>query len=260
MAKVLVIGENSFIGKHLKKYDRISFRDIDSIDFGKYDVVINCALNPLYKTNKYHNINDIDLKVGQYACPNNCHFVMLSTSKVYGSDNYLRIYDEFSAPKPDDHYGTNKLITENILLSNYPENVTILRGSNIFGFEYGRNSFTGYCMSQIVNEGVVNLTITGNLKRDFLFVEDAVKLIELVCEVKPKGVYNLSSGVGLPIIDFIHWLIAGYRYDIEVLRTTKDDRQFILDNSKLQKALNVKIGPFDYEKILYNLGKQLCKI
>jgi nucleoside-diphosphate-sugar epimerase len=262
MEKVLVIGKNSFIGKHLKKYDRISYYDIDLVDFSEYTVVINCALNPLYKTNTYAECIDVDLKIGRLACGAGCHFIMMSTSKVYGSNLELKFYNEFDTTLPDDNYGKNKLITEVKLLSNYPNKLTVLRGSNIFGFEYGRNSFMGYCMSQLVNEGVIKLTMSPDVKRDFLFVEDAARIIENVCMVKPKGVYNLSSGTGMSVGDFIQSTIDGYGYDAKIkYLDEKPDRQFILDNTKLTSALNmISIGPFDYNKVLYELGKKLCEI
>jgi hypothetical protein len=59
-----------------------------------------------------------------------------------------------------DYHGVNKVTTEVKLLSAFPNQVTILRGSNIFGLEYGRNSFVGYCMSQLVNEGKIKLTLS----------------------------------------------------------------------------------------------------
>lgn len=261
MDKVLVVGENSFIGKHLTKFDRVSFNDFKNVDLENYDVVVNCALNPLYKTQEYSEYNDVDWTVGRKVCNYGLHYVMLSTSKVYGQSSKLEQYTENSEVKPYDYHSENKLNTEFKLLSNYGNRITILRGSNIFGFEYGRNSFVGYCMTKLVNEGIIEYNISQVVKRDFLFIDDAVKLIEKVCEVKPFGVYNLSSNYPLEIGTVANSLIKGYNYGGKLKLTGWDlERQFVMDNSKLSNILNVKIGPFDYEKIFEDLGKQLCKI
>jgi nucleoside-diphosphate-sugar epimerase len=264
MSKLLVVGETSFIGKHLSNelFDKVSYKDFQKLDLSQYDVVLNCALNPLYKTHPYDKNIDVDLNVGLTACKSGCHYVMISTSKVYGNSEELKTYTELSEVECVDHYSKNKLITENILLGNFPTQVTILRGSNIFGFEYGRNSFVGYCMSQLVNEGLIEITIDGHTKRDFLYVEDAAKIIEKVCEVKPLGVYNMSSNQPVTVYDVCENLIRGYPYlgGIVITGKGKFERQFLLDNTKLKEALKMKIGPFDFENIFYELGKRLCKI
>jgi nucleoside-diphosphate-sugar epimerase len=259
--KNLIVGASSFIARHLNDelFDKVSYKDFGDLDLSQYNIVVNCALNPLYKTHGYGTSIDVDLDIGQKACNSGCHYVMISTSKVYGNSNELKTYTEFDKVQPFDHYSTNKLITENKLLGNYPTQVTILRGSNIFGFEYGRNSFVGYCMSQLVNEGQVTLSIDGFTQRDFLYVEDAAKIIEKVCEVKPVGVYNLSSNQPITAYNIIENLIRGYPYLGQIAGNGKIERQFALDNTKLKKALNIEIGPFDFDNIFYELGKKLWK-
>ena len=58
--KVLVVGENSFIAKHLLTYDKVSYYNFNEVDLSKYDAVINCALNPLYKSKSYNEEYDVD--------------------------------------------------------------------------------------------------------------------------------------------------------------------------------------------------------
>lgn len=258
MNKTLVVGENSFIARHLN-CDKVSYKDHHTVDFSKYDTIINCALNPLYKISPYSLDLDVDYEIGEKASASGCHFVMLSTSKVYGDSSVLSTYDENSEMSPVEHYGKNKLTTEFKLLSNFALHVTILRGSNIFGYEYGRNSFVGYLMSQLVNEGKIKFSINPNTQRDFLFVEDAAKIIEKVCEVKPFGVYNLSSNQPISAIDIAKKLVEGYPYGgkIESFESTWSERQFALDNTKIKKKLGIEIGPFDFNSIFYDLGKQL---
>jgi nucleoside-diphosphate-sugar epimerase len=258
MNKTLVVGENSFIAKHLNNCDRVSYKDHQYVDFSNYDTVINCALNPLYKISPYNVDLDIDAEIGEKACESGCHFVMLSTSKVYGDSHLMTTYNENSEIAPVEHYGRNKLTTEFKLLSNFALNVTILRGSNIFGYEYGRNSFVGYLMSQLVNEGKIKFSIDPNTQRDFLFVEDAAKIIEKVCEVKPFGVFNLSSNQPITAKSIAKKLIEGYPYGgkIENLDYVPE-RQFALDNTKIKRRLGIQIGPFDFGSIFYDLGKQL---
>lgn len=256
--KVLVVGEKSFIGRALVNYDRVSFKNFNQVNLNDYSVVVNCALNPAFKIGPYRESIDVDYLVGRRACEKGCHFIMISTSRVYGDSSELTVYNESSPTDPTDYYGKNKLEAEHKLLTRFPDQVTVLRGSNIFGFEYGRNSFMGYCMSQLVNEGRITFTISDQIRRDFLFVDDAVKIIEAVCRQRPIGIYNLSSNYALPIHRVIENLIAGYDYGGEIVYANdRLDRQFVLDNSKLKSVLGIEIGPYDFDAICRKLGQQL---
>jgi hypothetical protein len=42
-----------------------------------------------------------------------------------------------------------------------------------------------------------------------------------------------------------------------VVDITKQGEQFILDNTKLEAALNTSIGPFDFDNIIFEIGKKL---
>jgi nucleoside-diphosphate-sugar epimerase len=259
LEKVLVVGKNSFIGKNIY-CDKVSYVESENVNFSNYDVVINCALHPEFKTSTYAETIDIDYEIGNKACNNGCHYVMLSTSKVYGNCNHLKTYDESSELYPYDYYGENKLQSEIKLFSDFGDKVTVLRGSNIFGFEYGRNSFVGYCMTQLVNEGKIVYTISEKTKRDFLFIKDAVNIIEKVCEKKPVGVYNLSSNCGLEIGIVAKNIIKGYKYGGKFKASGPVERQFIMNNNKLMTALNLNYEFDDWENIFMKLGKELCKI
>lgn len=256
--KVLVVGENSFIGRALTGFDKVSYKNFKHIDLSQYNVVVNCALNPAFKISPYTESIDVDLAVGRTACAHGCHYIMISTSKVYRASSELVVYDESSETAPTDYYGANKLITEQKLLAEFPEQVTVLRGSNIVGFEYGRNSFMGYCMSQLVNEGQVTFTIDGSIKRDFLYIDDAVAIIKEVCNQKPIGIYNLSSGQPIEVRRVVENLIKGYEYggSIKTVSATLE-RQFVLANTKLKTALGIEIGPYDFDAIFQSLGQQL---
>lgn len=266
--KVLIVGDNSFVGRgfynSIKLNDTvianiIPYSQLHHIDLKRYDVVLNCAITYEYKTQKYNDKYDLDYFVALKAQEAGCHYIMMSTRKIYGNSTELSVYDELSTLKPFDRYSENKVVTE-MALDTLVENLTILRGSNIYGFELGRSSFVGYCMTQLKSLNTIEYDIDKNLKRDFISIDTVCDVLKQVCLIKPKGIFNLSSHYGLPIGEVARFLILGYGSGKFITNPTWWREQFILDNRKLEGALMMKITPHDYWNDFYTIGKKLWMI
>lgn len=271
MKKFLVIGPNSFISKSINSdseiiIDKISIRDrknIENINFSQYESIINCAIHPNYINNEYDPEFDFDYQLASRVVKTNCHYVMISSRKVYGENSLLCSLKEISPKKPIDNYGKNKLLTEWFIRENFEENqksFTIVRCSNVFGFEYGRKSFLGFCMNQLKDKGHISFDISSNVIRDFIPVNYLGQILKLIMEKKPRGIFNLSSNYGLQIGKIPQYLIEGYGsgYFTSNQEIIKD--QFILDCSELEKQLKIQMSQFDYKNIINKIGEDLCKI
>lgn len=260
MKSVLVIG-NGFVGSSLFRLNMpihlINHSQIYSIDYSKYDIVVNTALSPLYRYNVYDKDHDIDIKICELAAKSGCYYVMFSSRKVYGNSKDLIIYDEDTAYNPFDYYSENKVITEQYIIRNF-SNYCIIRGSNFFGFEVKRNSFFGYCADSLLKFNSIKYTFNKNIIRDFIHIEDVIFLFDKILLYKPIGIFNLGLNYGIPIGDIANYMIEGYGsgklfYDDDA----NYDQQFILNTSKLYKAINFFPSYDEYGKKVINIGKQL---
>lgn len=263
MAKKLIIGKTSFIGNELiklKNYDIVAYKDIHHVDISQYDGVINCALNPAFKTQAYDEKIDVDYKMAKLAYENNCHYTMVSTRKVYGSSVELKTYTEDSPTNPFDFYSENKLICENKILQQFGDKCVIVRGSNLFGFELGRQSFMGFCMNQLKHSEKIIFSIDENTKRDFIDIHTSSFLLDNISRKKLTGIYNLSSNYGLEIGKVAKYLIRGYGKGEFICTSNIVKEQFIIDNTKLIKELKLISNPIYITGVIEELGKQLCKI
>lgn len=263
MAKRLIIGKTSFIGNELVKlngYDIVAYSDVHHVDFSQYDCVINCALNPDFKTKPYDESTDVDYNMAKLSYQNGCHYVMMSTRKVYGAYSDFRSFNEETQTNPFDFYSENKLISEYKILKHFGDKSVVVRGSNLFGFEYGRQSFMGFCMNQLKNTGKIVFSINEHTKRDFIDIQTSCYQLDLLSGKNLTGIYNLSSNCGLEIGKFARNLIKGYGSGQFICTGDEFKEQFVIDNTKLLKELKLNTTPFySFEKI-EKLGENLCKI
>jgi dTDP-4-dehydrorhamnose reductase len=263
LAKRLIVGKTSFIGTELAKlkdYDIVAYKDVHHVDFSQYDGVINCALNPVFKTQTYDETIDVDYEIARLAYENNCHYVMISTRKVYGSSSELKAYTEESPTNPFDFYSENKLICEKKILQQFGDKTVVVRGSNLFGFELGRQSFMGFCMDQLKHSEKVIFSIGQETKRDFIDIYTSSFLLDLISRKKLTGIYNLSSNHGLEIGKVAKHLIRGYGKGEFLCTSDVVKEQFIIDNTKLTEELRVSLNPIYITAVIEDLGKELCKI
>jgi len=258
--KTLIVGKNSFIAKtahrNIDDAEKISYGDIDKVNLNEYNTILNCAITNEYRTEVYDEEKDLDIQLARIAEKYGMHYVMISTRKVYGTSNDLKTYDEGSELNPNDRYGENKLISEYKIMD-LMESCTILRASNVFGYEPDRKSFMGFCMKQLRDTGKIVYDINPYNIRDFIDVDTFARILTLVCELKPNGFYNISSNLGLTVGDVSRYLIKGFGSGELDAESDKFFDQFVLDNSKLKSALEIDVSTFNFEKIISKLGKKL---
>lgn len=121
--------------------------------------------------------------------------VYMSTAAVYGNWKKMA-YQESDFCKPDTVYGLTKYLGEEILhFWERTSNVktTILRPFNI----YGPGNFKGVIYSfyrSIEKNGTVTIYGTGEQKRDFLYIDDAIEAIVKSVDRRKYGTFNIASG------------------------------------------------------------------
>jgi len=131
MKKVLVTGENGYIGKKFKEWVQSGNKEIElsyisvrgeewrKIDFSTYDTVLHLAgiahvsRNPKLKELYYKINRDLTIKLAKKAKKENVkQFIFMSSIIVYGLDNKIGDYssiNENTVPTPADFYGDSKL-------------------------------------------------------------------------------------------------------------------------------------------------------
>lgn len=261
MKHILVIGSSGFIGRHCLSYFRAKeditcwgcdvsvnytdplYHQTDPTDgnyqslFGKadFDVCINCSGAASVPDSYQNPVRDFTLNTFNVyrilgaikTLQPDCRFINLSSAAVYGNPQQLPVR-EASALNPVSPYGWNKRHAEEICQNfnrYFGVNTCSLRIFSAFGEGLQKQLFWDVAMKAKSHE-VVELFGTGEEMRDFIYIWDLIRAIELVANSAPFNgeCINIASGIGTPIREAVALLLThlGYQYKV---RFTAEQRQ-----------------------------------
>ena len=267
--KVLIIGLNSFVAKYFIRscedskidYVACSHQDIPK-SFDGFTWVINFTINPKFFTQKHSESIDQDIFIAKLVSEyKDLKYAMISSRMVYGSNNSLVPIAESCKviQKPNSIYGSNKVLSEcNVRSIIKPHNLLIIRASNIFGYEFGRKSFTGAALSRLARKSEIVLDISQKTIRDFIPVNYFSNCLMQLMFKKSSGVYNIGSGIGVSLEDLCNAMIKGYgsgHISTEIAAEIND--QFILDNQKMLGVVDFSINKRNILEYAMNAGNEL---
>ena len=245
---ILIVGKNSFLSSNLFKFfkkkkinvKKISFKDFLNTNkkkISKFNTIINCAINNIYLKKKYNPKYDFDFIIAKKLSNINSKLIIFSTGKVYGPGINLR---ENSVKKPIDIYGKNKLITEKKIIKIKKE-ILIFRLSNIVGKNLEKRSkkVTNLFFDDIRKNLKKNLVIIPkkNYFKDFILIDDFVKIVYLSIIKKIKGLYNLSTNNKVYLHDLAND-ISSYM-GAKILYSNSKTYSFTLNNQKIKNKIKI---------------------
>lgn len=249
--KVVIIGSEGFIGKHLHTYmldqghevwgadvvtryvdpENYFLMDSSNSDFSEvfrhtqYDLCVNCSgaasvpeslKNPI--RDYYLNaVNVFKLLESIRSEQSHCRFINLSSAAVYGNPEQLPV-SESAVPNPLSPYGLHKLHSEQICREFYEFHqipTCSLRIFSVYGPGLQKQLF--WDLLKKANSGrEITLFGTGRESRDFIYISDLVRVIDLVYQRSDfqADVINVANGEEVFIEDSVSLFFGLFEQEI----------------------------------------------
>lgn len=249
--KVVIIGSEGFIGKHLHTYmldqghevwgadvvtryvdpENYFLMDSSNSDFSEvfrhtqYDLCVNCSgaasvpeslKNPI--RDYYLNaVNVFKLLESIRSEQSHCRFINLSSAAVYGNPEQLPV-SESAVPNPLSPYGLHKLHSEQICREFYEFHqipTCSLRIFSVYGPGLQKQLF--WDLLKKANSGKeITLFGTGRESRDFIYISDLVRVIDLVYQRSDfqADVINVANGEEVFIEDSVSLFFGLFEQEI----------------------------------------------
>jgi len=149
------------------------------------------------------------------------HVIFASTSAIY-ENNKEQIFTENLEVNPHLWYSLSKKMAEEVCESyrvNYGMSITTLRFFNVFGprQDIHRNHppLINYIVRELKNNDTPILHSNGEQKRDYIHVDDVVKLIDICLEKKPNDTFNVCTGTLISVNEIVNYICQIFNSNIE---------------------------------------------
>ena len=220
--KILIFGSSGFLGKKLikllnKKKNLIVFKALrnkknlnnknsffcvlkNNISIKNVlnnlspDIIVNLGSEVSFKNNNnMFLVNAIAPKIiANYCSLNYKYYIHASSISVNGSHN--KFFSNKTTYNPDTLYGKSKLIGDfNIIKSGCF--YSLLRFPGIYGFKGPDHLGINVSIKNALNNKKPVLLGKGSAKRNYIFVEDAAKIIINLIKKKTKGIFYLGGQI-----------------------------------------------------------------
>lgn len=173
-------------------------------------------------------------------------FLYLSSTRVYSGSNSTNETDQLlvNPNNPDNLYNISKLMGESLCLASSSQNVRIARISNVVGNKKQHNDF----LSSIIHDAVFNkkiiLNTTPTSEKDYVNIEDVVRiLINIVVEGKEK-IYNVASGTNTKVIEITDEIKKITNCEINFAAKAIERSFQIINIKRIQKEFNFRPSSF----------------
>jgi nucleoside-diphosphate-sugar epimerase len=213
--KYLIFGSNGFLANELKNKLKNKTKNFYFISSKNINLTNLTSSKKLLKFKSTYNIvffsaitpdkgNDDNTFIKNILMINNFfkffdvkkinHFIYISSDAVYNLND--KLINENTSPQPNDLYGLMHLTREKIISSKILNtNLLILRLTMVYGKgdthnSYGPNRF----LRELKKDKKITLFGKGLDERDFIFVDDVIKIIIKSLNAKFYGIYNIASG------------------------------------------------------------------
>tara|TARA_Y100001958_G_C21210173_1_gene535970 strand:- start:872 stop:1666 length:795 start_codon:yes stop_codon:yes gene_type:complete len=200
-----IFGHTGFLGsnlaKYLKKY-KIFLPPKKKFIFKKnLGNIIYCIGSDDWKKDTFNSFNanlgyiPIIIKNNKFKS-----FTFISSCRIY-NNSQTTIEDskfKFNPIDSDEYYNLKKVLAENYLVSS-KKKIKIVRVSNIFGF----SPRSPLVFPMFVKNGLLRkkifISVNKNSSKDFIHIDDVVKLITKIILKGKSQIYNIASGRNLKL-------------------------------------------------------------
>jgi nucleoside-diphosphate-sugar epimerase len=150
-------------------------------------------------------------------------FLYLSSTRVYSGSNTGKENESISVNPQDfsDLYNISKLMGESICLSLPNSKVRVVRLSNVIGKDFNSDNFLFSLIKESVDKNKITLGLPLKAAKDYVKIEDVVKIITLISQNGTQRIYNVASGIQISNEQIVNNIKKYVNCEVESVQQTE---------------------------------------
>ncbi len=253
-----IFGHTGFLGSNLVKYFKNSkiFLPKRNKFIFKQNLgnIIYCIGSDDWKNDIFNSFNANLGFIPTIIEKNNFKsFTFISSCRIYNNSttNNETSHFKFNPTDREEFYNLKKVLAENYLFAS-KKKIKIVRVSNIVGFSPKSPLVFPMFVKNAINKKKIIISINKNSTKDFIHIDDVVKMIAKISIKGKENVYNIANGNNIKLID----LAENIKKIIKCKIVLKNQNKFVFEPkiniNKIKKEFN-----FKSKNIFENLNKVL---
>jgi len=263
--RIIILGHTGFIGSRLFDYFEKNTKDIKIIgkslpelDLTRYEDILslrnffdmNAVVIMCSALKKEHGDNIDNFLKNLSMVTNLCKLIEInpviklvyfSSAAVYGEEIHNLSISENTAINPTSYYGLAKYCSEVLLeksiSSSNGSKLVIIRPPVIYGpGDHPSYGPSGFVKAATAKDKII-LWGDGTEKREFIFIDDIVDIVNSLIFSDCEGVLNIASGNSFSFVEILKIieLLLNHKTKVESMERTKRKVDHGFDKSKLMK-------------------------
>lgn len=243
---ITVLGASGFVGTHIVNYLKsigqdyfAPSRDYDFLEDHNLGNVIYCiGLTADFRLFPLETINAHSCILKKLIERNNFESLLyLSSTRIY---QYSQKTNEESdllvnPNRFDDIYNISKIMGESACNSQNNSKIKIVRLSNVIGNDFKSQNFVIDIIKSAITEKKIILETTLKSSKDYIMIEDVIKLILLIMFNGKYNVYNLASGFNITNEKIIEKITSLIECTVELKNNNNDVEFPIININKIKE-------------------------
>lgn len=247
--KFTILGSTGFLGSNIHNHLLNSNFECYAPDIRKEEISGKHLGHVIYSigTVDFQNINKI---VETHVCIlkrilDNCNFdsfLYISTGRFYRNSKLTNEIEDIKINPNDSSqlYDISKLLGESYCLSSTKKNIRIVRPSLIVGYNAPQTLFLPSIIIDAISKGEINLHSSLESQRDYLRIQDFVKVIPEIALRGTEKIYNIAYGKNTKTKEIVDKIVSLTNCSVKVIENSTHYSFPEINIERIQNEFNFK--------------------
>jgi nucleoside-diphosphate-sugar epimerase len=247
--KFTILGANGFLGSNIKNHLLENNFECYMPNIRKEDISNKSLGHVIYAVGSvdFMNINKI---VESHVCTlknilDNCNFesfLYISTGRFYRNSKSTIETEKIEIDMNDKSnlYDISKLLGESYCLSSKKENIRIIRPSLVIGTNTPKNLFLPSIILDALLKGEITLNSSLESQRDYIRIQDFVKIIPDISLKGKEKIYNIAHGKNIKTKDIVNEIVKLTDCSVNVIKNSPQNSSPEINIDRIKNEFNFK--------------------